>query len=129
MAPDEGVNMKCNKCSVGIAAGEERDHQGETLCEDCYIDVLSPAKFCDPWADYAAKSHIEKNPDSSLNANQKKIIQLLHDHGEVEPAFLIDRLKHQISPEDGERECAAIHRMGIIAIENNDGKIIIKLKR
>lgn len=120
--------MKCDKCKVEIDDGEEREHKGDILCEDCYMDVLSPAKFCDPWADYAAKSHIEKNPNSSLNANQTKIIQILKDYGEVEPAFLMDKLKDKISIEDGERECAALHRMDIISIKNNDGKVIIKLK-
>ncbi len=55
---------------------------------DCYIDILSPAKFCDPWADYAAKSHIENNPELAFNANQSKIIQVLKDYGDVEVPFL-----------------------------------------
>ncbi len=120
--------MKCNKCKIEIIDGEEREHNNVILCEDCYIDILSPAKFCDPWADYAAKSHVENNPDLTLNANQRKIIQVLNDHGEVEVSFLIESLKDQISPEDGERECAALHRMNKIAFKNNDGNIIIKLK-
>ena len=120
--------MKCTKCKVDIVDGEEREHNNDILCEDCYIDILSPAKFCDPWADYAAKSHVENNQNVSLNSNQSKIIQVLTNYGEVEHLFLIEKLKDQISPEDGERECASLHRMGKILIENKGGDIIIKLK-
>ncbi len=37
--------MECTKCKVMIPDGEERTHKKELLCEDCYIDVLSPANF------------------------------------------------------------------------------------
>jgi hypothetical protein len=120
--------MECNKCKVVISDGEEREYNQEILCEDCYIDVLSPAKFCDPWADYAAKSFIENNPNMEFSTNQSLIIRVLKEYGEIEPVILINTLKDQITPEDGERECAALHRMGKIIIENNDGKIIIKLR-
>ena len=69
--------MECNKCKVVISDGEEREYNQEILCEDCYIDVLSPAKFCDPWADYAAKSFIENNPNIELSTNQSLIIKVL----------------------------------------------------
>ncbi|MCP3875791.1 MAG: hypothetical protein GY699_21890 [Desulfobacteraceae bacterium] len=120
--------MECSKCKVAILNGDEREHKRKILCEDCYIDVLSPAKFCDPWADYAAKSFVEKNSNIAFSDNQSIIIKVLKEYGEVEPIILIDKLKDQISAEDGERECAALHRMGKITIENNDGKIILKLK-
>ena len=48
--------MKCDRCSAAVQEGEEREHHGEILCEDCYMDVLSPAKACDPWAVHSAKS-------------------------------------------------------------------------
>jgi hypothetical protein len=120
--------MECAKCKSSISVGEEREHNKKILCEDCYIDVLTPAKFCDPWADYAAKSFVEKNPSAELNTNQKHIIDVLKKHGKVDPLFLMETLKDQMSPEDGERECAALKRMDRILIENNNGKVIIKLK-
>lgn len=119
--------MNCTKCNVEISKGEEREYHHEVLCEDCYMDVLSPAKFCDPWADYSAKSFIEKNPHSALSQNQMIIMGTIKECGEVNPLFLMEKLKDKISPEVGERETAALHRMGKIMIENNDGNIIIKL--
>jgi hypothetical protein len=119
--------MECAKCKITIDEGNEREHNNLILCEDCYIDVLSPAKFCDPWADYSAKSFLKNNPNSELSENQVLIMDTLRDHGEVDPLFLMEHLKGKISPEDGERECAALHRMGKILIENHDGNVIIKL--
>ncbi len=62
--------MKCTKCKVELSKGEEREYNHEVLCEDCYIDVLSPAKFCDPWADYSEKSFVEKNQNFALSQNE-----------------------------------------------------------
>jgi hypothetical protein len=36
--------MKCQICKTEIHVEEERKHQSEILCEDCYIDELMPKK-------------------------------------------------------------------------------------
>ena len=46
--------MKCKRCGWEISDKEEYEYLGETLCEDCYIDIRYPAKACDPWAVYSA---------------------------------------------------------------------------
>jgi hypothetical protein len=66
---------KCNKCAATIEAGEEHEHIGETLCEDCYLDALNPPKACDPWAVHTAKSCVTQNPQ--LTALQENILTLL----------------------------------------------------
>ena len=48
--------MKCHRCKGIIPDGEENDFHGQILCEDCYMDLLSPPKMCDPWAVHSAKS-------------------------------------------------------------------------
>ena len=48
--------MKCDKCEATITSGDERDHQGRTYCEDCYMVALSPLKTCNPWAVHSAKN-------------------------------------------------------------------------
>lgn len=40
--------MQCNKCDASIDIGEERELRDQILCEDCFIDVLSPVQICDP---------------------------------------------------------------------------------
>ena len=89
---------------------------------------MSPAKFCDPWATYTAQSFAANNPGTALTENQRKIIQVLKETGGADPIVLTEKLKGQVSPEDGERECAALHRMGKISFENKGGSVFIRLK-
>jgi NMD protein affecting ribosome stability and mRNA decay len=46
----------CAKCGAACDPAEAREHQGQMLCEDCYLDAMSPVKVCDPWAVHTAKS-------------------------------------------------------------------------
>jgi len=46
--------MRCQRCHREIPDGEGYQYLGETLCEDCYIDMRAPLKACDPWAVYSA---------------------------------------------------------------------------
>lgn len=113
-----------------IPKGEEREHNDELLCEDCYIDVLAPAAFCDPWATYNAESFYKNNPNTAYTDNQTIILKALNkNNGIVDANVLADSLKEQMSREDGERECAALHRMGNISFENKEGSIFICLKK
>ncbi len=120
--------MECKKCKVLIPKGEEREHNKELLCEDCYIDVLAPATFCDPWASYNAQSFYKNNPETAYTDNQEKILKILNENGGLDANVLADSLNGQVSREDGERECAALHRMGKISFENRNGSIFIGIK-
>ena len=72
--------MRCDRCKENIEKGEERQLHGQTLCEDCYIDMLSPAKACDPWAVYSAKSlSKEDGSDVEVTDAQAKILQILKE--------------------------------------------------
>ncbi len=115
--------MNCEKCSKQIKQGEEMQHNGKTLCEDCYIDVLSPARGCDPWAVYTAKSFSGK--DAILTENQTKILKALEETGGVEPAVLAEMLK--MSPADLEREFATLRHMEKARGEMRDGKTVLCL--
>lgn len=120
--------MICSNCNIAIPEGENHEHNNKILCEDCYIEILSPAKFCDPWATYNAQSFAANNPETALTNNQNKILRVLEETEGCDPNVLIERLGDQVSPVDGERECAALHRMGKISIENRDGSVFIRIK-
>jgi hypothetical protein len=38
--------MKCDKCSVEIAEGDEHELQGKKLCEDCFIAANKTPQGC-----------------------------------------------------------------------------------
>ena len=118
--------MKCDRCKETIEHGEERELHGQTLCEDCYMDALSPARTCDPWAVYSAQSLSKaEGKDPDINEIQSKILRILKETGGVEPRILSERL--QLKPSDLEREIAALRHMEKVRGQLKDGKKIVIL--
>ncbi|MBI5579670.1 MAG: hypothetical protein HY895_11000 [Deltaproteobacteria bacterium] len=117
--------MKCARCEASIIEGEERKHLGRTLCEDCYMDALSPAKTCDPWAVHSAKS-FGKNLGGKfeLTGLQRKILGILEETGGAPPEQLVERLN--IPPMDLEREIAALRHMEKVRGELRSGRKYIR---
>lgn len=104
--------MECDRCQTNIDLGEEKQHLGQTLCEDCYMDVLSPVKTCDPWAVHSAKS-FEKHAESppTLTSIQTEILSILKESGGIEPQALMKELGGKLTQKELEREFAALRHM------------------
>jgi hypothetical protein len=104
--------MKCDRCNAAIEKGEEREHFGQLLCEDCYMDVLSPAKGCDPWAVHSAKS-FERHSGSpvTLTPIQTEILEILEETGGVEREALLEHLEGKLTRPQLEREFATLRHM------------------
>jgi len=105
--------MECERCKEVIGKGEEREHHGQILCEDCYMDLLSPARTCDPWAVHSAQT-LAKTSGRSLELTE------IQKAGGLEPGVIVERLK--IKPADLEREVAALRHMEKIRGELRQGK-------
>ena len=118
--------MICDRCKETIEQGEERELHGQILCEDCYMDSLSPARTCDPWAVHSAKS-FSKDGGAVLKITetQAKILKILKETGGEERAIISERL--QLRPSDLEREIAALRHMEKIRGEQKEGKKILRL--
>jgi DNA-directed RNA polymerase subunit RPC12/RpoP len=54
-----GTSLVCEKCGREIEEQQKYEHLGRSYCEDCYMDILSPPKACDPWAVYSARSSLQ----------------------------------------------------------------------
>ncbi len=115
--------MVCEKCGKQINSGDEMHYSGKTLCEDCYIDTLSPTRTCDPWAVYTAKSFSGK--DAVFNASQKKILKILEETGGMEFDALVERL--QMLSGDVKKEFATLRHMEKARAEMRDGKTVLCL--
>lgn len=104
--------MKCSRCSAEIEPGEERKHLDQIICEDCYMEVLSPMRTCDPWAIHSAKS-FEKHSDSKdlLTPIQSKILGILKQTGGAEAQVLLEKLNNKLTPNELDRELAALRHM------------------
>ena len=94
--------MRCDKCKEIIEEGEERELHGQTLCEDCYIDALSPAKACDPLAVYSAKSFL-KNEIIVIRKLETNLPATLANFHELQQVFLniINNAQHAVMEQNG----------------------------
>jgi hypothetical protein len=120
--------MKCDMCQAEILAGDEHDHLGRILCEDCCMEALSPMKTCDPWAVYSAKSFEQHmGGDSTLNPIQKEMVAILEETGGLTPQDLLSRLGAKLSVEDLQREFAALRHMEKARAEKRGDRIFWRL--
>jgi len=78
--------MKCNRCDREVKKGDSYTHFGETLCEDCYLDMRLGVKACDPWAVHSATRLRESSglaEAEGLTDLQKAIYELVKNKGKV----------------------------------------------
>jgi len=71
--------MKCDKCSAEVSSEEKFEHSGQTLCEDCYLDIVTIPKTCDPWAVHSAKDTTLIS--DGLTAEQQQLFDLIEQNG------------------------------------------------
>ena len=120
--------MRCEKenCRAKIEEGEETDFHGQILCEDCYMDALSPARTCDPWAVRSASVAQQSGETTEqVGGLQEKILNLITGSGGLSLAELVERLAAR--PADVEREIASLRHMEKIRAAMQDGKKVIVL--
>lgn len=82
--------MNCTRCQEEISQSEAYEYNGQTLCEDCYLDAVAKPKTCDPWAVYQAKQTAEQSPQ--LTETQQRILDLLRTEGPVSKEYICSRL-------------------------------------
>ena len=99
--------MKCERCPATIDPEESFQHAGQTLCEDCYMDVMTAPKACDPWAVHTAKDLVGK--ELELTPIQKKILELITNNGPLTAEEICKQLA--ISEDDFKRNFATLRHM------------------
>jgi len=115
----------CAKCGSMVDVAEFREYRGQELCEDCYMEALSPVQVCDPWAVHTAKSLKDLPGGHDLTPTQQKLYDLVKDRGEVpipEAAVLLGLT------EDGlRREFAPLRHMEKLRACKKDNLILLTL--
>lgn len=112
--------MNCDRCNTAIEDGQQMTYVRQTLCEDCYMDALSPVRACDPWAVHSAKSMPAGS--SGLTARQKQILTILKESNGLDQ----DRLarKSGLSMNVLQREIATLRHMEKLrAVKVGDSKV------
>lgn len=120
--------MKCDDCGTEIPDGDQRSHLGRTLCEDCYMEALSPVKTCDPWAVHSAKS-FEKHMggDCTVSGIQSEILAILEETGGLEARDLLARLGGKLSDDELQREFAALRHLEKARAEKRGDRVFLRL--
>jgi hypothetical protein len=73
----------CAQCGAETEEAEAREYAGPQLCEDCFMEALSPLRTCDPWAVHLARSLKEAPGGPQLTASQQRFYGLVKAKGEV----------------------------------------------
>ena len=117
---------ECTRCSKKIEKHQGYEHQGKVFCEDCYMDILSPPKACDPWAVHSAKTFLKgKDKLSTLTALQLRIVNYIKEKGEATLEEMIENLN--LKEEELTREFAVLRHMEILKATTKGDKIIYML--
>jgi len=120
--------LKCDSCGKEIAKGEEFSHQGQTLCDDCYMDIRFKPKACDPWAVRLATStreHAGISAEEGLTETQKGIYAFIKSKGKVTAEEVAAELK--ISLKELEREFAILRHCELVKGIKEDDKVYLAL--
>jgi hypothetical protein len=119
------VDVNCDKCENKIQQGEQYEHCGQNLCEDCYMDALSPTRICNPWLVHSAKT-LQDNTSGELHLTelQSKIHQEVVKTGGVEINELRDRFG--LDEAEFEKQIATLHHMEKIQAKKRDDLVMIE---
>jgi hypothetical protein len=114
--------MQCGKCGQEIEKKQAYEYRGNVYCEDCYMDILSPSKACDPWAVHSAKTFLKgKDKLSELTPQQLKIVNYIKEKNEVTAEEIMGDLN--LPEKELKREFAILRHMEILRATKKEGKI------
>ncbi|MBM4293338.1 MAG: hypothetical protein FJ126_00310 [Deltaproteobacteria bacterium] len=82
----------CAQCGTETEGAEAREYAGQQLCEDCFMEALSPLRTCDPWAVHLARSLKDQPGGPMLTATQRRLYDLVKEKGEVSMAEAIQAM-------------------------------------
>lgn len=107
--------MKCQRCQREITEEDSFGYFGERLCDDCYMDAMSPAKGCDPWAVYTATRTRESGGlkgEDGLTPLQKDIYAFIRESGKVTAAEVLR--KFNLTQKEFETQFATLRHCELV---------------
>lgn len=118
--------MICAKCQQEIPQGEEMNHMGQVLCEDCYVEAVEPPRTCDVAAVYSAKLARKlagQKGTEGLTELQKKMYEYVKVNGRVTPEALAKEF--QLSVSQLQREFTTLRHCELLKGTKIDGIVYI----
>ena len=116
--------MDCERCGTRLEAGENREHGGQKLCEDCYIAALNPPQACDPWAVHLAKSDKGRS-GVQLTPGQQQLYDLVKKQGMI--SFPEAAKQLSLTEDDVRREFATLRHLELLRAHKQRQQVLIAL--
>ena len=114
--------IQCAKCGKKIEKQQSYEGQGSLFCEDCYMDILSPPKACDPWTVHSAQTSLKgKDKLSTLTPLQLSIVNYIKKKEGATLEEMIENLN--LTEEELRREFAVLRHMEILKATKKGEKI------
>ncbi len=114
---------QCARCGKEIEKSHGYEHRGKVSCEDCYMDILSPPKACDPWAVHSAQTFLKgKDKLSTLTLVQLKIVNYVKEKRGATLEEMMEGLR--LTEAELRREFAVLRHMEILRATKKGGKIL-----
>lgn len=113
----------CTRCGAGLQGEEPRGYFGEVLCEDCYVEALSPLRTCDPWAVHCARSDKDLPGGLTLTTRQQQLYELVKERGEVSSLAAASALG--VSEDEVRREFAVLRHLEMLRACKKDQGIFL----
>lgn len=120
--------MICDMCKDEIPEGDEYQHMGKTLCEDCYIEVIEPPRTCDVTAVYSAKLARKlagQEGTEGLTELQQDIYNYIKAEGPVTHEQIMK--KFQLAKWQLEKNFATLRHCELVRGFREKGQIFVKV--
>jgi len=118
--------VQCARCGKKIEKQQCYEYRGNAFCEDCYMDILSPPKACDPWAVHSAQTFLKgKDKLSTLTPLQLMIVNYIQEKGEAPLEEMIKNLN--LTEEELRREFAVLRHMEILRAAKKENRVLYTL--
>jgi hypothetical protein len=118
--------MKCQHCNHEITEEQGYFHAGQTLCEDCYMDIRFPAKACDPWAVYSATRTREESGlkgTEGLTDLQKEMYAFVKTSGKATIEEIMN--KFGLSVKEMQTQMAVLRHCELVKGQKDGDKIYL----
>jgi predicted HTH transcriptional regulator len=118
--------MECHICKKAIPGGEECTYNNNVICEDCYIEILSPPKTCDVAAVHAAKKHraaLGQSGTEGLTEQQKEIVKFVKENEKITKQDIAE--KFALKPYELERQFAVLRHCELLKGKKEGNKVYI----
>lgn len=108
----ETGKVKCQSCGCEVCVEESYVFNGQTICDDCYLEKSQRVVACNPLATYSAKRFQESDgldAEERLTEQQKAIYRYIKSKGKATPQELLN--KFNLSRSEIENQIAVLRHL------------------